>query len=156
VQRESSHWWLRLELTNVHIVLHRHLEDSVASSLCLHLHCAPCLRNLHSNHSITHWGNRLQVSKQGQAIMLQLRSTQWSVWTTKSTVAWAVMSRSPTELQWHFRGTYCLWLYRLKGNPRKHYHGLFNDLCVPLEVWHFWTTQKTNVFKHYVLPRKRV
>jgi len=46
IQRESSHRRLRLELGDVHVVLNRHLQDGIACSFSLHLHCAPSLRNL--------------------------------------------------------------------------------------------------------------
>lgn len=61
VQWKSPDWWFCLELTDVHVVLHWHLQDSIASPLSLHLHCAPCLRNLQSTCNITYWKTRHRV-----------------------------------------------------------------------------------------------
>jgi hypothetical protein len=108
VQGESPHWWLCLELSVVHVVLHRHLQDSVASSFCLHLHCAPRLRNLHSTHNIIHWSNRQQAEEQGKAITVPLEVN--TVVTMQSTVVSVVMPCDPIQVHWHFSGTYGLHL----------------------------------------------
>jgi len=46
MKSEGWHWRLGLELLNVHIVLHVHLQDGIASTLGLNLDGAPGIWNL--------------------------------------------------------------------------------------------------------------